>query len=147
MINMINPFSSYFLPFKTNVSFNTRMIKIIWNNLLPSPIAGSFLGTLAVNKRSSIFTVCALNAEQLPHTRTAHVYDGVRVADFLQVPKKQCYFIYSTYIESPKYCYNIIRLLEKQGGICETRKGPNRPPIPRGIYYLVYAHVSKNSCF
>ena len=36
---------------------------------------------------------------------------------------------------------------QEQGGICETRKGPNRPPIPRGIYFLVYAHVSKNSCF
>ena len=26
-------------------------------------------------------------------------------------------------------------------------KAPTAPPIPRGIYYLVYAHVSKNRCF
>ena len=32
----------------------------------------------------------------------------------------------------------------KQGSICETRKGPNRPPIRRGIDYLVYAHVLEN---
>ena len=28
-----------------------------------------------------------------------------------------------------------------QGSICETRKGPNRPLIRRGIDYLVYARV------
>ena len=28
-----------------------------------------------------------------------------------------------------------------QGSICETRKGPNRPPIRMGIDYLVYALV------
>ena len=32
----------------------------------------------------------------------------------------------------------------KQGSICETRKGPNRPPIRRGIEYLAYANVLEN---
>ena len=26
-------------------------------------------------------------------------------------------------------------------------KAPNRPPIQRGIYYLVYAHVLENQSF
>ena len=30
---------------------------------------------------------------------------------------------------------------QRQGSICETRKGPNRPPIRMGIDYLVYALV------
>ena len=35
----------------------------------------------------------------------------------------------------------------QQGSICEPRKGPNRPPIRRGIDYLVYAHVLENQSF
>ena len=31
-------------------------------------------------------------------------------------------------------------LFFKQGSICETRKGPNYPPILKGIEYFVYAH-------
>ena len=30
---------------------------------------------------------------------------------------------------------------KQQGSICETRKGPNRPPIRMGIDYLIYALV------
>ena len=35
----------------------------------------------------------------------------------------------------------------EQGSVCETRKGPNRPPIQRGIDYLVYAYVWENQTF
>ena len=37
-------------------------------------------------------------------------------------------------------CRNM-QIQKKQGSICETRKGPDRPPIRRGIGYFVYAHV------
>ena len=37
--------------------------------------------------------------------------------------------------------------LLSQGSICETRKGPNRTPIRRGIDYFVYARVWKFKAF
>ena len=43
--------------------------------------------------------------------------------------------------------YNSIQFYRKQGSICETRKGPNRPPIRRGIDYLVYAMFQKITAF
>ena len=48
-------------------------------------------------------------------------------------------------IQLSKYLEGLL----KQGSICETRKGPNRPPppIPRGSDFLVYAHVLENQSF
>ena len=38
-------------------------------------------------------------------------------------------------------------MYNEQGSICETRKGPNRPPIRRGIDYLAYSVVLENHNF
>ena len=47
------------------------------------------------------------------------------------------YSISRNWVQIPSFLY-------EQGSICETQKGPHRPPIRKGIDYLAYANALEN---